>query len=41
MYLASLVSSESVPAELEIGMGQATTAAKARTAQAGENETAG
>ena len=41
LYLVSLVSSESVPAELETGLGQATTTAKARTAQAGENETAG
>jgi len=41
LYLASLVSSEALPAELEIGMGQTTAAEKARTAQVGENETAG
>ena len=41
LYLASLVSSDSLPAEIEIGMGLTTPAAKARTAQVGENKTAG
>ena len=41
LYLASLVSSEALPAKIEIGMGQTTAAGKARSAQVGENETAG
>jgi hypothetical protein len=42
LYLASLVSSEALRVEPEIGMGQtATSVAKARGAQVGDNKTAG
>jgi hypothetical protein len=42
LYLASLVSPEALPAEIEIGIGQtASPAVKTRSAQIGENESSG